>query len=269
MTSNNNNNKNRRSKKSVAANRDQTTDKPKSETKSSKVHSNSNSSNNHDESVVSLEEQLDRALLAVTSGYDSTLKLHHAWRSQLQRISILILVVIASECKAPGSLCLASIQEWNRENNDEDSSARTTIITSNATILALMMKDSAMEGMSLCCSLCLVLWVTYLPTQQTQSEFSSLYFRVASALLPLIVYAYTQDRYMGCLRHLTQQQENDQDAAAALPSLEKRPFPVVLIFYIVTTLSILAMTVQRRSGEENIRKVQALKEDLIQSKKKK
>jgi hypothetical protein len=125
------------------------------------------------------------------------------------------------------------------------------------------MKDSAMEGMSLFCSLCLVLWVTYLPTQ---SEFSSLYFRVASALLPLIVYAYTQDRHMGCLRHLMKEEEHDQDAAA---SLEKRTFPVVLIFYIVTTLSILAMTVQRRSGEENIRKVQALKEDLLQSKKKK
>jgi hypothetical protein len=60
-------------------------------------------------------------------------------------------------------------------------------------------------------------------------------------------------------------EDNDDDVVHPTP----RGFPVVLIFYIVTTLSILAMQVQRTRGEENIRKIEKLKQDLLQSKKKK
>lgn len=214
-----------------------------------------------DDQNISLAEQLDRALVAVTSSQEQTLKLHHAWRSQLQRISILVLVVILTQVKAPGSACMTAVQQWNDKmelhNNVEDR------ITSGRT-LALMAQDSVMEGMSFFCSLCLVLWVSY--STPSTTEFSNLFFRVASALLPLIVYTYSQDRQMGCLRkHAADDPYPDGNEDV---ELEKRPFPVVLIFYIVTTLSMLAMKVQRSSGEENIRKVQQLKQDLMQSKKK-
>ena len=118
-----------------------------------------------------------------------------------------------------------------------------------------------MEGMSFFCSLCLVLWVSYIKPSD-QSEFSNVLFRVASALLPLIVYTYSQNRHLGCLRHHLGDYGNQEE-------MEKRTFPVVLIFYIITALSMLAMKVQRNSGEENIRKIQQLQKDLLQSKKKK
>ncbi|KAG7362059.1 hypothetical protein IV203_025725 [Nitzschia inconspicua] len=221
-------------------------------------YNNNNKGNNDNDS--SLAEHLDRALLAVRSSQDSTHKLHHAWRSQLQRISILVLVIVATQAKAPGSACLAAIQEWNNQQYNND-----TIISSTQTLI-LMAKDSVTEAMSMCCSLCLVAWLTGSPTtpttQQDQSEFSSLSFRVATALLPLIVYTYQQDRTMGCLRRWELHDNYDHPRS----ELESRSFPVIVIFYIVSTLSVFAMYIQRSNGQQNIQKVVQLQQDLLQPK---
>jgi hypothetical protein len=277
--------KNRRSKKtssaafenssSISISTTTTTSSSNNKTVLSSSNSNRPLSSTKENDNISLEEQLDRAMIAVTTGHEQTLKLHHAWRSQIQRISILVLVVIMTQVTAPGSLCMSSIRNWNtkmetlQHHHHYNMNVAAINIISTSQTISLMVKDSIMEGMSFFCSLCLLLWVS---TITPAMEFSNLFFRVASTLLPLIVVTYSQDQTMGCLRHFADDTpflDNDKEDTEADMVYPSRAFPVVLVFYLVVTLSIGAMKIQRTKGEENIQKIQKLQQDLLQSKKKK
>jgi hypothetical protein len=225
--------------------------------------------NNNNDDDVSLQEQLDRALVAVTTNYEQTMRLHEAWRSQISRISLLVLLVIMNQVKEPGSACMTSVHGWNTKmklyRNSED-------VISKTRAMALVTNDSVMEGMSFFCSLCIVWWIVTMPVERIRRdrEFTALPFRVATALWPMIVVAYTRQPVMGCLRHLEDPYPDDAPAPARGDGAETwRAFPVVLIFYAVTTLSMFAMKRQRNSGEDQIRKVQKLRKDLMEPKKKK
>ncbi|KAL3919994.1 MAG: hypothetical protein SGILL_003476 [Bacillariaceae sp.] len=227
----------------------------------------SNNSNN-----INLEEQLDKALVALQANFESTMKLHEAWRQQLGRISLLVLCIIFAQAKQPGSLCLASVQQWNTKvMSSYDKNITEEIIISKWQAFILLGKDSAMEAMSLCCAFCVVGWIVMLPVGilRENKEFHSLLFRVATALLPLIVAVFLQQPLMGCLRDMenpygTGVVDGEKDNTA---TTEKRSFPVVIIFYVVTSLSMWAMKAQRSSGQDQIHKIQKLKKDLLETKK--
>ena len=209
-----------------------------------------------------IKEQLDRADIAVRSNQEQTLQLHTAWRAQLQRISLIVLFVIMSQMKVPGSACVAEIEVWNEEHqqNEDD-----MIQYSQAMYLCL--KDSMVEVMSLVCG-CLIFWMI---RQTNSDDFSSTPFRMASSLLPMIAMMYMQNRTMGCMRHLKTTNNNTESVLEGddVDEKSRRPFPVVIIYYVIVTLSLFAMKVQRTQGQQNIDKIQKLRKDLLEVKKKK
>lgn len=63
----------------------------------------------------SLEEQLDRAEVAVRKARDATAYLHDQWRTHLYRISFLVLLVSFHQCRLPMNECMTNIKVCNVE----------------------------------------------------------------------------------------------------------------------------------------------------------
>ena len=57
-----------------------------------------------------LEEQLDRAEVAVRKAKDTTAYLQDQWRSHLFRISFLVLLVSFHQCSAPMQECIQNVK---------------------------------------------------------------------------------------------------------------------------------------------------------------
>jgi hypothetical protein len=57
-----------------------------------------------------LEEQLDRAEVAVRKARDTTAYLQDQWRSHLFRISFLVLLVSFHQCSTPMQACIHNIK---------------------------------------------------------------------------------------------------------------------------------------------------------------
>lgn len=59
-----------------------------------------------------LEQQLDRAEVAVRKSKDTTAYLQEQWRSHLFRLSFLVLLVSFNQCRTPMGECMNNIKVW-------------------------------------------------------------------------------------------------------------------------------------------------------------
>jgi hypothetical protein len=57
-----------------------------------------------------LEEQLDRAEVAVQKARDATAYLHQQWRDHMFRLSFLVLLISFHMCRLPMSECMKNIK---------------------------------------------------------------------------------------------------------------------------------------------------------------
>jgi len=198
---------------------------------------------------VNMEAQLDKARASLEGYQRQMTTLHGVWRQQLRRIGVVMLVVVLNQLKTPVSGCLRDI----RDRND--------FLIGHLETVKYCAQDSVTEVMSvLCCSS--ITWLLYRPAGE--DDFSSLPFRLAATFFALIVSSYFNNRTMGCLRHL------DEDLTGADSTEEThRPFPVVLIFFVLVVLSLFFMKYQRTQHEDSVEQLDKLRKDLLASKKKK
>jgi len=210
------------------------------------------------EEIIKLEEQLDKARVALDSSQKHMFTLHKAWRSQLQRISVIVLVVVLKQFTKPVSVCNDDIKDWNKNFN----------IIGFGDAMYYCLSDTMMEILQILCCLSLI-WLMYQPMDG--DDFSSLPFRLAIGFIPLIISSYYNNPTLGCLKNLLDDDDNSSSATAITPTTETlpRPFPVMLIFLGVGISSLFFMKYQQNQQEENIHKIDKLRENLIGNKKKK
>mmetsp|Transcript_23633 Transcript_23633/g.65576 ORF Transcript_23633/g.65576 Transcript_23633/m.65576 type:complete len:242 (-) Transcript_23633:110-835(-) len=212
-----------------------------------------------------LEESLERALIALDKTKHHMLGLHKVWRSQLQRISIMVLMVILKQSSIPTTGCLEEIETWNQQTTStkvaaEETSGDESLLIGNWEAGKYCVADSVTEIFSVLCCLALI-WLMYQPLQG--NDFTSLPFRISVSFVPLILSSFYNKPIMGCLTDLSGNETGKGDAE------KHRSFPVVLIFMVVTFASLSVMRYQQTQNIENIQKIEKLKKDLLGRKKKK
>lgn len=233
---------------------------------------------------MSLGESLTRARAALEVSYQRMVSLHKSWRSQLQRVSVMVLIIVLKQSSIPATNCLQEIQSWNEQitgtgdnsstNNNKGGGlfGRNKKITNDATVLdeslligdwdavQYCLADSVMEILSVLCCLSLIL-LMYRSVQG--DDFRSLPFRFAVSSVPLIAASYFNNPVVDCLKDLKASIDNDKVAEGGSP----RTFPVVLIFLVIAFASLYMMQYEQKQQRENIEKVEKLREDLLGTKK--
>lgn len=205
---------------------------------------------------MSLEESLDRARVALDSSQKQMYILHKAWRSQLQRITVMVLVVILNQVKTPISVCSQDIKDWNINFKNENDD-KSTLYIGFWDAVYYCFADSLMESMQLLCCLSLI-WLMYLPLNG--DDFSSIPFRLAISFVPIIISNYYCNSTLGCLKNLQNNITDDNTP---------RPFPIMVIFLAIGLAPLYFMKYQQRQQDENIQKIEKLRENLVVNKKKK
>eukprot|EP00536_Pseudo-nitzschia_multiseries_P005432 jgi/Psemu1/323883/estExt_fgenesh1_pg.C_1010042 len=236
----------------------------KSKTPSAQSSSSSAKTIKIDGDEVSLEESLERARIALDKNQHHMFGLHRAWRSQLQRISIMVLMVVLKQSSIPATDCLEEIKTWNEQITSKNNAGEETVGDESLLIGGweagkYCVADSFTEIFSALCCLSLI-WLIYQPLGG--DDFTTLPFRISTSFVPMILSSFYNKPIMGCLADLAG--NGDREG-----SVEKhRSFPVVLIFMVVTFASLSIMRYQQTQQVENIEKIEKLRKDLVGSKKK-
>ena len=183
----------------------------------------------------SVEASMDRARITLESSQAHMLSLHKSWRSQLQKMSILSLFLVLKQASIPMTDCL---EQCDKQEIGTMEKAQLVIV------------DSLMEILSVTCCLSLVWLLT-----QKGPAFSSLPFKLAVVLVPLIVATYYLDPMVGCLDSTEEK--------------KPRSFPVTLILLAVCFGSLYVMQYQQGQQTESLQKVQKMRDDLLGTKKEK
>ena len=229
----------------------------KAAAKTNESSSSSSSSNTNTKSKtikvdgekMSLEESLNRAQIALEMSEAHMLSLHRSWRSQLQWIGAVVLMLVLKQSSIPASSCMAEVQRWNEQLTEGPATGSTI---GHWEMGKLCITDSLMELFCVLCGLSLV-WLVCQPLQG--DDFSSLPFQLAVFFVPLIVASYYVNPMVGCL--------GEDLAAKAVET--PRTFPVVLILLVVCFGSLYMMQKQQKHQTENIQKIENLRENLIGS----
>jgi hypothetical protein len=243
--------------------------------KKSKAASNPNADNgggSDEDYDTTLKGQLDRALAALLANQEQTSRIHSSWRTQLRLISLVVLFIVVSQMQEPASSCLREIKLWNEEilllsntsSNNKDVIGFFRAVRYTAS-------DSVMELLSVMCGLSLV-WL--LGLRSVKDDFSSLPFRVSCAFIPFVLWAYYQNKSTGCLNGVESSLspralDEDIPAAETTDGGQRRKFPVILLFHLISSLSLFSMQSQRKQQESSVERIQQLKKDLLETKKKK
>lgn len=218
----------------------------------------------NDQKMSSMKDSLERARDAVETGQRYTLSLHRSWRSQLQRVSLLVLVIVLKQASIPVSECREKINEWNEQTilqkaYGDDSNKNTSLLITQWEMGKYCIADSLMEISSVLCCLSFI-WLTSQPLQG--NDFSSLPFRLSVFFVPLIVASYYYNPMVGCALDIDRDHndgfENESEATE-----NPRSFPVVLILLLVGFASLYMMENQQRQQSDNVQKVQKLSQDLL------
>ena len=208
------------------------------------------------EEIIKLQEQFDKARVALDVSQKQMFTLHKAWRAQLQRISVMVLVIVLKQFTRPVSVCNDNIKDWNKNFN----------VIGFWDSVYYCFSDSMMEIMQILCCLSLI-WLMYQPMDG--NDFSSLPFRTAIGFIPLILSSYYNNPTLGCLKNLLLDDDNSSATTETIAETLPRPFPVMLIFLGVGISSLFFMSYQQNQQEENIEKINKFRENLIGNKKKK
>lgn len=263
------------------------TDKSAAPAAAAAAPSTSNKPSGSDDDKLSLEEHLIRAQSAVEQSQVSTLVLHQQWRTQLLRMSYLVMVVTLHIAQTPSSACIKDIKKWNLIHDAPQQSGN--IISGKAAIV-LLLHDSVVELTSIVCATFLV-WCLSLPMKG--NDFSTIPYRLSCAMIPAILSLHFQRKSShhhdsssndmqetsalssSCLSAssvvdattaLTLEDLRGDDATAG-PLVITRHFPVILVFHMIVSISLWFMQYQNQQHQRNIEMVDKLKQDLLEAKK--
>eukprot|EP00535_Pseudo-nitzschia_heimii_P010190 CAMPEP_0197183946 /NCGR_PEP_ID=MMETSP1423-20130617/8841_1 /TAXON_ID=476441 /ORGANISM="Pseudo-nitzschia heimii, Strain UNC1101" /LENGTH=241 /DNA_ID=CAMNT_0042634633 /DNA_START=66 /DNA_END=788 /DNA_ORIENTATION=+ len=210
-----------------------------------------------EQKLTSMNESVERAQIAVETSQRQMLSLHRAWRSQLLRMSFLVLMLVLKQASKPSYDCMEKIKEWNgrivgTESFGGSSDGNNSLFITQWEAAKYCISDSLMEIFSVLCCLSFI-WLLYQPLQG--NDFSSRPFRFVAFSVPLIIASYHRNPTLGCIGDLDGKNNGGIENVGVAYG-KPRSFPVVLILLLVGFVSLYIMDNQQRQQRDNVEKVE-------------
>jgi hypothetical protein len=213
------------------------------------------------EAQPSYTEHLERAQAAVIQNQAGTNTLHGQWRTHLVRMSYMLLVISLHQSQGPTQACLQDIKAVNayyiKAGNEYglDNDSNDTIISGYRAIL-IVLYDGVVSVLGLIMAAALTYFTSL---NDPPGNFSSPSYMLAVACVPPIISLHfnRQGRSVGCLDDVVMNQAGGLEPADRL-----RGFPVVLVFFLVLTVSYWFMDMQMQKHGHNVKMVLELQKDL-------
>jgi hypothetical protein len=237
-----------------------------------------NNSNAAQNKSISIEEQLDKALTALSNNRQSSFKLFRAWRAQLFRLSVLVFVVVLSMVYRPSKACLQQINAYNERLGGEPQDDEHEISFVEA--MKYVLEDSLMETLAVACGMCLVLMLYDVapPGPPSSSavgnnwgdDFASTAYRLSCSLIPGIITLYYQNHarpYGQCLpgdMTTAESQSTTKEEDGDGVKQPGRSFPIIIVFHLITSLALWFMKYQMKQHQSAVDKVLKLKHNLVE-----
>lgn len=213
-----------------------------------------------------LESELERAETAIRNNQFQVNAIHKQWKTYLQRLSYMVLLIAFHQMQSPSTACLKDVKSFNLVAPEP--------ITGKEVIL-LVLSDSMVHLLAIVMAASLSFFLLHQQEssaspakqqekqQQKQMLFSNPRYMLSNACIPPLLALYfgsqKAGKYSSCL---------DMDLleqAQVEPVERQRSLPVVLIFHVIVTFCLWFMDMQQDQILTNIQKVDTLRRELLQA----
>lgn len=242
----------------------------------------------------SLEDELQRAETALRNNQFKMNSIHKHWKTYLQRLSYMVLLISIHQLRSPTTACLKDAKQFNQAlqarmeavSNTTDVEEDYTYI-SGYQVFMLVIVDSMVHLLGIAMAACLSFYLVQQqpdenpnlsPAQQEAERrkkkpllFADLRYMLSNACLPPILTLYFTQRQktitanpnvvVSCL------EPQLLEWAKVVPAERQRSLPVVLIFHAIVTACMWFMDRQQKQATENLQKVDQLRVELQQAQK--
>lgn len=206
-----------------------------------------------------LESSLIQAQAAIETSQAGIARLHHEWRSHLQRLGYMMVFITLYQIYTPAKTCFEEVREWNGQRQK---------LSENQVALAVL-SDSVSFLLALVVAILLVLFM-----HSQHRSLSNPIYLIASALIPAIMTLWfmqrqqkTYDTVPDCLATNLLASSSSFSTGDSKGTVS-RDVPVVLVFHILVSACYFFMSYQRAKQERNLDAIVQLREELQSSKKK-
>jgi hypothetical protein len=207
----------------------------------------------------SFNEHLERAQAAVMQNKVATETLHAQWRTSLQRLSFLLVIISLHQSQGPTQACLQDIKALNQHYTLEADSSSDDRMISGYDAFLLVLRDGVVSVMGLVMSASLA----YFTSMDPHGDFTSHAYMMAVACIPPIISLHFKlGPHEGAVDDKSCLDVELLNQAGLEPADRLRGFPVVLAFFVVLTVSYFFMDLQMQKHKENAKMVLKLQKDL-------
>lgn len=225
-----------------------------------------------------IEQGIARAQAAVEQARHSTCALHAQWRLHLVRLSYMLVLVSMHQLQAPATYCLYDIKSYNKSLTPLDD---PSMKVSGLQALKLVLLDNMCEVLAVAMGACLTLFLTQMhaaeqvvlinTSAKRDSFFTNVAYMVATGLVPPVLNFYfhrsksdvksCMDSVAGVGDRMFERYTEHEDSMAS----KVRGFPVVVVFHTIATACCWFIEMQQSQQNRNIRMIEGMKRDLVNS----
>ena len=183
-------------------------------------------------------EQLRNARERLIISRDRTADLHAAWRGQLFRLSLIVVFVAIYQLQTSISACI-------REIKDHDTKKASTVNGIEA--MQLIFGDSFSEVIGVIISSLLAYFLAISSMSTTQVDLNGWVYMLSSALTPMCLGFYFNNKSIGCLGDEVALNNND------IGDDKRHQFPAVVIYHTIVTIAFWFMKSGLQQCEDNVK----------------
>ena len=192
-------------------------------------------------------QQLRDAHARLVLSRERTAELHHSWRNQLFRVSLLVIFISLHQLQSCIGSCLKEIKGFNQSTADGSISGTQAI----QTVFGMY----CYEMLGVVISFLLALFLGMCKDDKRDLDHWS--YLMCSALVPVCLGFYFQSKDVGCMEEATPEVET-----------AKRQFPAVVIYHTITTLAFWFMQSGIDQCEHHVKIVEESMRDFARMDKK-
>ena len=189
-------------------------------------------------------EQLRSAQARLIISRDRTADLHTAWRNQLFRLSLLMVLVSMHQFHSPISSCINEIKASNEAVSGAGEASENLIGGMQA--IRILFSESFCELLGVFISSLLAYFLAL--SRVNPFGLDSWPYVVSSALVPTQLGFYFHSKKLGCLG-------GNELMNSEAPTYEARQFPVVVIYHTIVTFAFWFMKSGMQQCEEHVKLV--------------
>mmetsp|Transcript_4578 Transcript_4578/g.5962 ORF Transcript_4578/g.5962 Transcript_4578/m.5962 type:complete len:233 (+) Transcript_4578:66-764(+) len=198
-----------------------------------------------------IQEEITKAINAVTYTKFRTAQLQSQWRDHLLRMSYLVGLIVMHQLSSPVTACIKELKGFDGYQ------------ISGITALTVLLRDSMVEITNVVIAIFLFRFLTL---RDPHGNFQSRSYCVAATLVTFALgMFFNEDKELqaqGCVAHLGEDISIDAGEAQVV----KRQFPVSCVFHVIVTGCYWFMKMGMDQCDTNVEAMMKLQKELIDSK---